>query len=724
MNRKSTLALLAFIFISMAAHAQIITTVAGGGAGDGGPLDSALVNPFNLTWHNGDLYISDVDHARVRKIDASGRISTVAGTGVAVFALPDLGGQATATPFAYPADVAFDSKNNMYISDAGLDCLFKVSPAGIVSRVAGTDTLGYNGDNIPAIAATLNGPRGIAIDNDDNIYIADTRNSRIRKINGAGMISTVMSVYAEDVCVDSMGNLFAVNWAGLFKHDILGIVTCDSIHAITGEYVHGVDIGNNNDILVSTSKRILSINGAGTVSVVAGGDTNTCTNGAIATSVAIGAIGIAADQHGVIYICDNYSVHKIEAGRIYNFITPSINTVCNGSKAENAILDYPSSVTFDGLGNMFISEMAGRGTRVRKVNKDGIISTYSTRISTWDVCANKTGDLFMLGFGKVWKVAANGLVSKYAGSDSTGYSGDGGPATDARLAGTGRAMNLDKDGNLFIVDKGRVRKVDNNGIITTVAGNGVTSGDNGDGGLAVNAHVAPVGVACDLAGNLYILEAHDIRKVAPDGTISTIAGPGVAGVPGVGGPATAAYFTANINNKIVVDTAGNIYFTDVKSDVRKVSADGIFSTVAGSDTSGFYGDGGQATSAYMRLPMGLSIDDSGRVYFADYGNNRIRRIDTRYKFPVPVGDTGGGLSIYPNPSTGVLHIVSYSKIPGDVQVLVYDVVGRSLGIQTFSTATGVINESFSLPSALPMGTYVLQLITPSGNRTAQFLLAK
>ncbi|WP_133162703.1 NHL domain-containing protein [Flavipsychrobacter stenotrophus] len=683
-----------------------------------------MLSPFSVTWHNGDLYISDVDHARIRKIDAAGRISTVVGNGLSVFELPDLGGQATATPFAYPADVAFDSKNNMYISDAGLDCVFKVSPAGIVSRFAGTDTFGYNGDNIPAITATLNGPRGIAIDKDDNIFIADTRNSRIRKVNGAGMISTVMSVYSEDVCVDAMGNLFAVNGLGLFKRDILGVVTCDSIHAATGEYVHGVDMGDNNDILVSTSKRILSINGAGTVTVVAGGDTNICSNGAIATAVAIGAIGIAADHNGVIYICDNYSVHKIESGRIYNVVNPSLNTLCNGSRAENAVLENPSSVTFDGVGNMFISEMAGRGPRVRKVNKDGVISTYSSGISTWDVCASKTGDLFMMGFGKVWKVAANGLVSKYAGSDSMGFSGDGGPATDARLAGTFRSLKLDKDGNLFIADKGRVRKVDNNGIITTVAGNGVTTGDNGDGGLAINAHVAPWGVACDLTGNLYILETHDIRKVAPDGTISTIAGPGIVGVPGVGGPATAAYFTANVNNKIVVDTVGNIYFTDIRSNIRKVSADGIFTTIAGSDSTGFSGDGGPATAAYMWRPMGLSIDDSGRVYFADYGNNRIRRIDTRYKFPVPVADMSGALSIYPNPSTGVLHIVSYSKTPGDVQVLVYDVVGRRVGTQTFSTSTGVINESLTLPAGLPMGTYVLQLITPSGNRTAQFLLAK
>ena len=231
----------------------------------------------------------------------------------------------------------------------------------------------------------------------------------------------------------------------------------------------------------------------------------------------------------------------------------------------------------------------------------------------------------MLLAGSSLPCGAQAVITTVAGTGTGGFSGDGGAATNAKLGGA-LGVAVDNSGNLLIVDGGnnRIRKVDAAGIITTIAGGGSAVG-GGDGGLATNAQVFPGGVAVDGAGNLYIAQGASIRKVNSAGIISTVAGNGLPGFSGDGGPATSAtIFCTNV----AADTAGNVYFPDsLNQRIRKIDTAGVITTVAGTGQQGYSGDGGPATSATLALPQGLTVDRAGNLYFADNATH-IRKVDT------------------------------------------------------------------------------------------------
>ena len=215
-----------------------------------------------------------------------------------------------------------------------------------------------------------------------------------------------------------------------------------------------------------------------------------------------------------------------------------------------------------------------------------------------------------------------------AGTGQEGYFGDGGPGTNARMSFPEGAA-LDAAGNLYIADSGnhRIRKLSPAGVLTTVVGTGF-EGFSGDGGPALQAQIShPEGVALDGTGSLYIADFGNgrIRKVSPEGTISTIAG-GKRGFFGDGGPALNAAFHDLIS--VAADPAGNLYLADTENfRVRKITPDGIVTTFAGNGVAGFGGDGGPAASAMLDRPTDLVVDATGNLFIADSGNNRIRKVD-------------------------------------------------------------------------------------------------
>jgi len=250
------------------------------------------------------------------------------------------------------------------------------------------------------------------------------------------------------------------------------------------------------------------------------------------------------------------------------------------------------------------------------------------RITLRSLITNLT--FLALGSGAIAGLCrAQPVVSTLAGTGVTGFSGDGGAATSARLGagpGTGGILtvSVDNNGNPLIVDGGnrRIRRVSSTGIITTVAGGG---GATTDGGQATAASIFPSSVSMDAAGNLYIAQGASVRKVSTTGVISTIAGGPFPGYSGDGGPATAATL---FGTSVAADPAGNVYIADsTNSRIRKIdAATGIITTVAGNGKQGFSGDGGPATGAMLSLPQGVAADGHGNVYFADNGS-RVRRVD-------------------------------------------------------------------------------------------------
>jgi trimeric autotransporter adhesin len=266
----------------------------------------------------------------------------------------------------------------------------------------------------------------------------------------------------------------------------------------------------------------------------------------------------------------------------------------DGGQATTANLWFVGSVAIDGNGNLFICSSNQAPTIhssvVRKVNPSGIISTF-------------------------------------AGKDSLGFSGDGGPATNAKLYGPG-SITFDKKGNVYIADltvNKRVRKVDAAGIITTIAGNGSAT-ISGDGGPATAAGLGiGVGICMDTIGNLYIAAGNKIRKVDTVGIITTFAGTGVSTYSGDGGPATSAQFATQ--GQIAFDKSGNLYIADGAYRIRKINTSGIITTFAGKNTQGYSGDGGAATNAELDDPTGVFADKCGNIYVADFWNNRVRMIN-------------------------------------------------------------------------------------------------
>ena len=351
--------------------------------------------------------------------------------------------------------------------------------------------------------------------------------------------------------------------------------------------------------------------GAQTVSTVAGnGVLGYNGDGMAATASALNQPrGVAFDASGSMYIADlsNHRIRRItSAGTISTFAGTGVAGYSgDGGPATAAMLNQPGAVAFDAAGNLIIADCQNR--RIRKVN------------------------------------ASSGIITTIAGTGAEGHSGDGDQATLAMLH---RAVDLaiDTAGNIYFADSvdNLVRKISTTGVITTVAGTYTAeayiglAGYSGDGGPAKSATLnVPTGVAVDSTGNLYIADArnHAIRKVRPsDGFIFTIAGNGkgagtdTGSFSGDGGLASQAGL--NTPEGVAVDPAGNFYIADMENyRIRKVTANNnVITTIAGTGTDGFSGDGGLATRATLNLPWSVALDASGDVFFGDRLNNRIREI--------------------------------------------------------------------------------------------------
>lgn len=659
-----------------------ITTVAGGIPPENIPATTAMmVCPAAVACDgSGNFYIADTHNYRIRKVSADGKITTIAGNGTRSYSGD--GGPATLASISYPYGVAVDAAGNVYISDNENYRIRKVSTNGIITTVAGNGISGYSGDGGPATDAQIKDPKFINLDGAGNLYIGDVYNARIRKVTPDGKISTFAGNGVQSFAGDSgQANQASLNYPFGAAADVAGniyiadnenyrirkVAPDGTISTIAGNgtngfsgdggpataaqiYVVGIVVTGDGSVLFSGGNRIRKVSPDGIISTIAGNGTITYNGeGLPALEAQINPEGLELDTAGNLLFADN------SANRIRKLANGIITTVAgngiqgygggysgDGGLAVSAWLKSPSSVLARTNGEILIADSGN--ARIRKIGTDGRISTVAgtgtvgfsgdggqatlAQISASSVREDAAGNVYFAGGNRIRKVSTDGTITTVAGNGLSGYVADGGPATETKIRAASIAVN--EPGEIFIAEgiSMRVRKVGLDGKITTIAGNGV-SGYSGDGGPATSAMLkTPNGVLVDTSGNFYIADSGNsvIRKVDKDGIITTIAGNGTGGYSGDGGPATAAQLKSP--SRMALDKVGNFYILDAGNNcIRKITPAGNISTIVGPWTTGYSGDNGIANSAQLNAPTDLTVDRLGHVYVVDCGNHAIRRLD-------------------------------------------------------------------------------------------------
>jgi streptogramin lyase len=332
------------------------------------------------------------------------------------------------------------------------------------------------------------------------------------------------------------------------------------------------------------------------------------------------------------------------------------------------------------------------GTGVQGFSGDGGPAVAAQLRSTYGVAVDRHGNVYIADYEsyRVRRVSPGGTITTFAGTGAGGFSGDGGPATSARLNAP-IAIAMDGQGNLYIADfnNARVRKVSPGGTITTFAGTGVP-GFSGDGGSATSARLyAPHGVAVDGQGNVYIADSYNqrVRKVNPAGTITTIAGGGTS--LGDGGSATSARLTNP--RGVGADAQGNVYVLDESNRVRKVTPAGTITTIAG-------GGGSE-----VRTPYGVAVDGQGNVYIADFYDHRVRKVSPGGTITTLAGTGAGGFSGDGGPATSARLYGPYAvAVDGKGYVYIGDNQNRRVRLVATATAAAALTLTLGGAATQPL----------------------
>jgi sugar lactone lactonase YvrE len=621
----------------------IIERFAGNGGGsfsgdDGAALRASLKQPWSIVFDDkGNLFIADTGNSRVRRVDAvTGVITTFAGGGEDSNPDKGEGGPATKAFLRDPVALAWRD-GELYLTDAGYDrhLVRKVDKQGNIITLAGTYEPGFAGDDGQATAAKLDTPLGMALDAAGNIYIADSANDRIRKIDV--VTKKITTVAGGGSPADGIGDGPA---AGAKLEFPTGLAFDKSGGLLIADRNHG---------------RIRRYDPAtGKVETIAGNGGYSEGDGGPATDAGLNLpYGVTVDAAGNIFFQDSStnSIRRVDAQtKIITTVAGGGSYIGDGKVASSAVLLAPRGLTFDKNGNLLIAD--SNHTLIRKVDKTtGVISTFAGQLGSayvdnqdgldrrearvgyvFDLAVDKAGNLYAADMVNqvIWLIGADDKISRYAGGNQPDGHGDGDNGLATTASFIPRGIGVDAAGNVYIADwlHQGIRRIDaSTKIITTVAGNG-TEGFGGDGARATAAMLAsPEDVVVDRGGNLYIADRGNaaIRRVDTGGIITTVAGREPDDTKAI----DPAHMTIDPNNDDLYFADGNGYH------LRKLDASThAVTTLAGAgiayyDTD-FAGDNGPAISAKLNFAFdvsGVAMDAGGNLYIADTTNDRVRVVN-------------------------------------------------------------------------------------------------
>ena len=600
--------------------AGVVTTLAGlagtSGFADGTNSSARFNFPAGICLDAAtNVYVADAGNNLIRKITPAGVVTTLAGHGGA-------GGNADGTNsgayFFGPSCVAADAFGDIYVADSGNNTIRFVTPAGVVTTFAGTAGVAGSTDG-PATNAIFNFPEALLLDASVNLYIADTQNSVIRKITPAGIVST----YAGTARITGSWDGPATN-ALFFLPEGLGVDSASNVYV--------ADTGNSTARMITPAGLVTTLAGTAGLAGYAEGISNAARFS--------NPTGITADSFGNVFLADNNNniIREIAPGGLTSTFAGTDGAGSADGTGPNAHFNYPAGIAVDASGNSYVGDYLN--DTIRKITPAGVATTLAglagvpgsadstngtARFNNPSGMAMDTsGNLYVAdtGNGTIRVVTPVGVVTTLAGMP--GISGNHDGTGSAAQFNAPTAVAVDAASNVYVADTGNfeIRKITPAAVVTTLAGNSLEQGYYDAPGTNAS-FGGPAGIAVDGAGNIYVADTPNLvlRKITPDGTVSTLAGlahnSGI--VDGTGG-------TARFGSPcgLILDSATNLIVVDLGNDaIRRVSPQGMVSTLAGN--AGIRGDtDGTGVAALFSSPRQVAVDGAGNLYVADAGNYEIR----------------------------------------------------------------------------------------------------
>jgi len=617
---------------------------------------------------NNIYYVADTNSQRIRMIKPGGFMSTLAGSGSQGFA----DGRGTAASFSYPYGMAVDTGGNIIVADTGNNCIRKVTPWGAVTTLAGSGSAAFADGT--GTAASFNGPTSVAVNVGGNVIVADQSNNRIRMITPVGVVTTLAGSgqasfadgtgtgasfkHPSGVAVDTGGNVIV---ADQYNNRIRKITPEGNVTTLAGsgaeEMIDGAGTSASFNlpevVAVDTNNNVIVTGVSGIRKITPGGIVTTITaNG----SSAYGSHSIAVDANNNIYLVNEEGIRIITCGSAPTppplttaLPTPPLTTALPtppippttpsndcvvttfAVNGVSKLFNSPNKVVLDTAENIYIADSENHN--IKKITPDGTITILAglntDRILPTSIAIDSNNNWYISDSYNhhIKKITPAGIMTIFAGSTdgfAAGFTNGfaDGVGTAARFKQP-RGLIIDASSNVIVADQGNccIRKITPEGVVTTLAGS--TEGFADGMGTAARFN-QPADVAIDLNGNIIVADQNNnrIRKITPGGAVTTLAGSGAEAL--ADGTGTGASFRGP--GGVAVDASGNVIVADsVNNCIRKITPESIVTTLAGRETSWPFSDG-TGPAASFNYPCGIAVDAGGNVFVGDIYNRRIRKV--------------------------------------------------------------------------------------------------